>query len=513
MKTRILIMGFVIGLLVLFGVNSVYGLWIPRSAQELLEQSQTIFVGNITGINAVQVEKSTTYGTEENGIPKTIVENYTLTLEDYDVRIAEFLKNPQDFSIITVREPTVSAAGYESTIGGFQIGDRVLFYVESLNGTNTYLPESFKIPTFCKGQDVLTQTRLEFGGEFFTIQNGIKVDYGNFTADKPVLFVYNKDVRTLSGQSFDVIVEISKNDGKHAKAVFSKEIHAASKPCEWIAHAEWEFTPKEGDYNMDINIKENGTITDQSHTGFSIKSDLVTYDPISPLKQFKSGIKVNEIQCTADLQLVVKSSNGSPACVTPETKQKLIERGWAKYNSHNAIYDKSDFDRIQIENSGMENQTCFGIYSNETRVSVACDMVTHGSPPIPSKPETKIQCQGNKMCLTEVVTRIVDGDTIHITGGHKIRLSLTNTPEMYESGFYKATQFTENLCPVGSKVIVDQDDMQPYDAYDRLLGKVICDGKILNAELLHNGHANILTQYCKTSEFSKEKWAQEFGCQ
>lgn len=51
----------------------------------------------------------------------------------------------------------------------------------------------------------------------------------------------------------------------------------------------------------------------------------------SPLKQFIAGIGAEEVQCKFGyLTLVIKTSDGSPACVKPETKQKLIERGWAK---------------------------------------------------------------------------------------------------------------------------------------------------------------------------------------
>lgn len=52
-------------------------------------------------------------------------------------------------------------------------------------------------------------------------------------------------------------------------------------------------------------------------------------DSLSPLKQFEIGILDNEIQCKESLIFITKY-DGSPACVTPETKQKLIERGWAK---------------------------------------------------------------------------------------------------------------------------------------------------------------------------------------
>jgi len=125
--------------------------------------------------------------------------------------------------------------------------------------------------------------------------------------------------------------------------------------------------------------------------------------------------------------------------------------------------------------------------------------------------QNSLPCLGNGLCISARVEKIVDGDTIHVEG-YKIRLSLSNTPEKNEFGFSEATKFTERLCPVGSIITIDQDDKQQYDKYGRLLGKVYCNDKNLNAELLYNGHANILTQYCASSEFSSESWAQKFGC-
>jgi len=51
---------------------------------------------------------------------------------------------------------------------------------------------------------------------------------------------------------------------------------------------------------------------------------------LRPLHQFKAGVESNDIQCKDNFGVVIKTSDGSSACVTPETKQKLIERGWAK---------------------------------------------------------------------------------------------------------------------------------------------------------------------------------------
>ena len=53
----------------------------------------------------------------------------------------------------------------------------------------------------------------------------------------------------------------------------------------------------------------------------------------SPLKQFKSGTRVQDIACKDNLQLVIKSKDKTPACVKPEHVGELIKRGWAKYQT------------------------------------------------------------------------------------------------------------------------------------------------------------------------------------
>lgn len=50
----------------------------------------------------------------------------------------------------------------------------------------------------------------------------------------------------------------------------------------------------------------------------------------SPLKQFKSGIAIDQIQCKENLYLAYKSSDGAPICVKLETGKKLLERGFVK---------------------------------------------------------------------------------------------------------------------------------------------------------------------------------------
>lgn len=94
----------------------------------------------------------------------------------------------------------------------------------------------------------------------------------------------------------------------------------------------WEL----GNYYM---ILENGLqsmdwnfVVRKNYVGAALDPTVypIQQEILSPLKQFKLGVPVDQIQCNDSLVLVTKN-NGSPACIKPETKIKLIERGWA-YN-------------------------------------------------------------------------------------------------------------------------------------------------------------------------------------
>ena len=49
---------------------------------------------------------------------------------------------------------------------------------------------------------------------------------------------------------------------------------------------------------------------------------------ISPLKQYEAGVKAQDVKCKSGFELVIKSSNGVPACVKPSTALKLVTWGW-----------------------------------------------------------------------------------------------------------------------------------------------------------------------------------------
>jgi carboxymethylenebutenolidase len=88
-------------------------------------------------------------------------------------------------------------------------------------------------------------------------------------------------------------------------------------------------------------------------------SEVEDIEPIdTPLKQFKSGISIEEIKCKEGLQLVMKKTNGNPACLRPVTVATLIERGWA-------IHMLPEYTKDEPQNSEMFDGDSFDITTTQ----------------------------------------------------------------------------------------------------------------------------------------------------
>ena len=48
----------------------------------------------------------------------------------------------------------------------------------------------------------------------------------------------------------------------------------------------------------------------------------------SPRYQVKTGIASTDVVCKENFELLLKTSNGSPACIKESNIEKLIQRGW-----------------------------------------------------------------------------------------------------------------------------------------------------------------------------------------
>ena len=120
-------------------------------------------------------------------------------------------------------------------------------------------------------------------------------------------------------------------------------------------------------------------------------------------------------------------------------------------------------------------------------------------------------CSGNARCITGTVTQVIDGDTLKVDG-QSIRFALASAPEMNEFGGDTAREFIQEICPVGSTALVDEDDMQTKGSYGRIIGVIFCNDLNLNEELVDSGLGDLTISFCNTSEFSNDMWAQKHGC-
>jgi micrococcal nuclease len=119
------------------------------------------------------------------------------------------------------------------------------------------------------------------------------------------------------------------------------------------------------------------------------------------------------------------------------------------------------------------------------------------------------------------VTRAIDGDTIELSDGQKVRLLGVDTPESHRNSKLKkdikrsgqdekevllagkkAAEFTENFA-VGKEARLEFEDKHKKDFFKRTLAYVYIGGKSLNETLIISGYACAYVKYpfTKKSKF------------
>ena len=89
------------------------------------------------------------------------------------------------------------------------------------------------------------------------------------------------------------------------------------------------------------------------------------------------------------------------------------------------------------------------------------------------------------------VSRVVDGDTIELADGRKVRYLGVNTPERGQPFYEEAKDFNAGL--VDGKEVHLEFDVDTIDKYGRTLAHIFVDGTHVNLELVRQGYANVYT--------------------
>ena len=92
-----------------------------------------------------------------------------------------------------------------------------------------------------------------------------------------------------------------------------------------------------------------------------------------------------------------------------------------------------------------------------------------------------------------VVARVIDGDTIELVGGQRVRLVQIDTPEKHDECYGDAASaLTRRLLPAGTKVRIEQDPgLDQVDRYQRKLAYVWKGDEDVNVTLVREGAAGV----------------------
>jgi micrococcal nuclease len=90
----------------------------------------------------------------------------------------------------------------------------------------------------------------------------------------------------------------------------------------------------------------------------------------------------------------------------------------------------------------------------------------------------------------QLVTRVLDGDTIELENGERIRLIGINAPETDEP-FYQEAKLALEEMVFSKKIAIQKDTSLNKDKYGRLLRYVFSEGKLVNCEMVRLGLAKV----------------------
>ncbi len=328
------------------------GLIIPNTHAELDESilepfknNDLVIIGKIIQVNTKVLENKTEYNIQ--------VEEYLKNQKSFDMitAILDGVRSP-DFPNYPMNSPNSSTLDYYNK-PYFEEGNKVLAYLKQEEGIYKMSPYSFTIekkgvagpptvilPTGPSGYYFSQGDEIVISG---VIKKGYMYELGQSEKDSSLnLVILNEKGESIVSKKLTVNV-----DGTYRFPFQSKGDLRIP-----------------GSYSWEIQFGHDGMGGE-----FVIEKDLKFW---TPLKQFKSGISIDEIQCKNNF-IVIQKYNGSPACVKPENHAKLIIRGWALMPTYipgeipTGIEFPDDVDIGEFEHAACMNTDKKLLYEGKTR--------------------------------------------------------------------------------------------------------------------------------------------------
>ena len=261
----------------------------------------------------------------------------------YQVQVITYFKNQQTSDIMIV-------AGHKSSDPStpypqFEVGDDAIFYIKKIDGVNTIYWNSQISGNACTVQSFLESSPVSSNRKIGpSPSNHIYIEDANGTMPYIPLtshtaVFHDDDVWNNYPESRAVPITLSIVDEDDGLQVFNQTQTLEMQACSGPEKVQWNFIPTQ-------IANYVATITDDKSKIsmiFNSMLDVTKSQALSSsLEQLRFGIDPPNVICKQDLHLVIKSEDGSPACVNSESARHLIERGWATNKTNQEWFNLVD---------------------------------------------------------------------------------------------------------------------------------------------------------------------------
>jgi hypothetical protein len=204
----------------------------------------------------------------------------------------------------------------------------------------------------------LQSSTTKFNDVFYDEPSGaiiISVDSDNMLTDIISIHMNYSSFRALLADEKDV-------ETSDVLVLLDGEEQVYDAPHITNGNVVWEFKTKPNVTEIEL-ILESERYRDikkqDNNSKYPIPGGGIISGTYPVKKQFEIGIKFENLKCNEG-HILIQKHDGSPACVTEQTKQKLIERGWTNNETKNFWKFTSDWNSIKL----IRNDN--GMYCNST---------------------------------------------------------------------------------------------------------------------------------------------------
>lgn len=268
----------------------------------------------------------------------------------YEVKVDQYIKNPQEQDIISV----IARGGPDAEMGprignvNFDVGEQVYLYLrEDDSGLYRINPfTSYRIETPCEPvPDELSHlTDNPSSWEFQTTDSNLNQKQV-FAVNEEIIIRFDATNRNPTTQTLTYDLTVHDGARKNERTTFYTESQDITLPgCIGHAIIQWSFTPtQKGDYFVDIRDNNDHGIgfgfpvTEDGSKPSNFDDMPVESTPI--LKQYKLKIPDDELRCHKAGTTLAFKIDGKPACLTVSTLAKLLERGWVAEKRYEPLPD------------------------------------------------------------------------------------------------------------------------------------------------------------------------------